>query len=192
MSRVEGQSKNPVTSPSFGASTWFAPSNEYHQEEIVILGHIWYQTSQCTWLCQFRWAREDTILGCKSCNIMVLVARWAWGLRNRARGLGLGCPWPKVATEGHPARGPQAQWLGGPGWQPRVWGNFHCNWLVDTFGLLSIQISGPWVVSPCPCASFRDGLNQSSTMISYPFYNCPLSHSGTWQICQYYGIFIQC
>ena len=36
---------------SFGASSSFAPSNEYHLEEIIIPGHMWYQTSQFTGLC---------------------------------------------------------------------------------------------------------------------------------------------
>ena len=44
-------------------------------------------------------------------------------LRNKALGLGLGCPRPKVAAQGHPARGPQALRLGGPGLQPRGWDN---------------------------------------------------------------------
>ncbi len=64
------------------------------------------------------------------------------GLRNRARGGGLGLPRSKVATVG---RG-----LDCPGWQPS---------------------SGPWVVSSCLWASFRDGLNQSSTQISCLCYN---------------------
>ncbi len=36
-------------------------------------------------------------------TVSVLATLQNLGLRNRARGLGLGCPWPKVATQGHPA-----------------------------------------------------------------------------------------
>ncbi len=71
-------------------------------------------------------------------------------LRNRAHGLGLGCPRPKVAAQGHPARGPQAQGLGGPGLQPRGWDNligWHQIWVgdgpVDGQGRVPRPASGP-------------------------------------------------
>ena len=40
-----------IASCTFGASTSFAPGNEYYLDEIIIPGHISYQTSQCTGLC---------------------------------------------------------------------------------------------------------------------------------------------